>query len=226
MNIYDQEYMKKLPFKFDIEELKKGLKDIEKYASFDNPTGQIGLTHTANEYEGKDKRYEACGSFSSKSFPTENDFTEFNEDLKDTYFYEVYKTLSTMYNLGRVRLLQIQPKRCLSWHIDQQERIHVPIISNSGNILAILNKCYFLPADGSSYIVNLILTHSAFNGGFEPRYNFLCSITGYKKNAVTNLEKEFADEELLASARKLYEWSYTNCNFPLKDQILEKRELK
>ena len=65
MNIYDQEYMKKLPFKFDIEELKKGLKDIEKYASFDNPTGQIGLTHTANEYEGKDKRYEACGSISS-----------------------------------------------------------------------------------------------------------------------------------------------------------------
>ena len=56
MNIYDQEYMKKLPFKFDIEELKKALKDIEKYASFDNPTEQIGLTHTVKEYEGKDKR--------------------------------------------------------------------------------------------------------------------------------------------------------------------------
>ena len=225
MNIYDQEYMKKLPFKFDIEELKKALKDIEKYASFDNPTEQIGLTHTAKEYEGKDKRYEACGSTMNLKFE-ETEFTEFNEDLKDTYFYEVYKTLSTMYNLGRVRLLKIEPKRCLSWHMDHQERIHVPIISNSGNMLAILNKCYFLPADGSSYIVNLLLTHSAFNGGFEPRYNFLCSITGYKKNAVTNLEKEFADEELLASARKLYEWSFKNSNFPMKDKVLKNRREK
>ena len=209
IDMWKEEYVTKLPFNFDIEKLKQAIKEIETMASFapcapekSIADGQICLTHTASEYNGKNNWYEGSGSLAlelkakSSGFdvrklvdpPVNADFTIFNEDAKDTYFYEVYQQLTTMYEIGRVRIMQFPAKGCLSWHIDPEERIHVPIISNSGNILAILNKNYHLPANGSSYIANVIVPHSAFNGGFETRYNLLCDIISYKPDAVTNLK--------------------------------------
>ena len=45
----------------------------------------------------------------------ESRYTEFVSDFKNTYFKEVYDKLSTIYKLGRVRLLLKEPRSTLSW---------------------------------------------------------------------------------------------------------------
>ena len=197
------EYIKKLPFEFDREKLTTALSNLNNKNIGWGRDNQIALTHRLNE---KDKWLGGTGSSDyvwghnafnndgmlrerrKKDILHEKDFIEFNEELKDTYFYEIYKTLSTMYTFGRVRIIKIPSMGVLSWHTDREERIHVPIITNSGSRLSIYNKCYFLPADGSAYIINVKLSHTAFNGGFSAKYNLLLNIVDYKPGAVTNLD--------------------------------------
>ena len=55
------------------------------------------------------------------------------------------------------------------------------LYNNLGNKLVIMNKCYQLK-EGMSYVVNTIMPHSAFNGGFDNRVTLVYHILGYKSN--------------------------------------------
>ena len=203
---YDEEHITALPFEFNIAELQKALNDIKHL--FVTGKTQISITHTSREYEGKNKWYEGCIPEFLQYDLLEEQFTEFNEELKDTYFYHIHNKLSDMYNLGRGRLMLMKHKVALTWHGDIEERVHVPIISNPGNKLAIMNKCYQLK-EGMSYVVNTIMPHSAFNGGFDNRVTLVYHILGYKSNAVTNLSKpmyKLKNKDPLMAAKELESW--------------------
>ena len=62
----------------------------------------------------------------------ESKYTELIDDFKNTYFEEVYNTLSKKFKIGRVRILLKEPRSTLSWHKDPEPRLHVPIITNPG----------------------------------------------------------------------------------------------
>ena len=112
----------------------------------------------------------------------ESAYTEFVEDLKDTYFKEVYDELSKRFKLGRVRILLKEPRSTLSWHRDPEPRLHIPIITNPGSIMVIEETAKHLPADGSAWITNNVKYHNAFNGGEENRVHLVACVLDYKFN--------------------------------------------
>ncbi len=189
-NMYDDN-VRKLEFKFDIEKLKIALDQVLEISDI-NRMDQLCLTYSKNasvhpdgqEYQGSGAiAYEwyAVGNAGTSSrvrdtYPLERSFTNFVDKYKHTYFYEVFKELSTKYTLGRMRIMKLVPTQCYTWHQDPTEHIHVPIMSNPGNKLVIGDNTYYLPADGSTYITDTTNFHTAFNGGREVRYNILINI--------------------------------------------------
>ncbi len=109
-----KEWVIKLPFKFDIDKLIEAWDYVSDTNNFDHDgfiDGQLGLVTSELEYEGKNDWYECTGSMphlyrdEGKRQLEETDFTVFNPLLEDTYFYYVYNELSTMYDIGRMRLM-------------------------------------------------------------------------------------------------------------------------
>ena len=181
--------------KFDPKKLQEGLKQILKIKKYD--TGG-GITHFGaiclnqipdqpDSTKGKNTR----GVFWTKPDSSGNEvsrdksineclYTEFVRDFDHTYFKEVYDTLSSMFKLGRVRILLKEPRTTLSWHRDPEPRLHIPIVTNQGCLQVIENVAKHLPADGSVWITNNTKYHNAFNGGEENRVHLVACLIDYK----------------------------------------------
>ena len=181
--------------KFDIIKLRNALKTILQRKSYDDASGTkyiagISLNKIPGDPEST-KGENVKGIYWTKPDSTgkeevrakkinEAAYTEFVEELKDTYFKEVYDELSKRFKLGRVRILLKEPRSTLSWHRDPEPRLHVPIITNPGCMMVIENVAKHLPADGSVYITNNLKYHNAFNGGEENRVHLVACLTDYK----------------------------------------------
>lgn len=170
------EDVKLLDYKFDIDGLKEALDYTLTLTGWEPHHSQIALTHLPGS---DDVWFEGTGSLHYK-FGTQNfdengelikrethldtsEFTEFNSALDDTYLRVVYDTIKADYKLGRVRLMALPHKKCMSIHRDAQPRIHVPIITNKNCRMMIDDNVYHLKADGSAYWTNTLKPHTAFN---------------------------------------------------------------
>ena len=183
--------------KFDIKKLQTALKQVLSKKSYDDACGtkyigSIALNQIPGDLDST-KGEAAKGIYWTKPDSSgketvrakvidESSYTEFVKDLEDTYFKEVYDTLSKKFKLGRVRILLKEPRSTLSWHRDPEPRLHIPIITNPGCIMVIENIAKHLPADGSAYITNNLKYHNAFNGGEENRVHLVACLTDYKFN--------------------------------------------
>ena len=96
--------------------------------------------------------------------------------LMDTYFKNIYDTLSKHYKLGRVRVLKLNSRTCLSYHRDPENRLHIPIITNPGALMIVDNESYHMKADGGVYYMNTAKYHTALNGGNESRIHLVATI--------------------------------------------------
>ena len=106
----------------------------------------------------------------------ESKYTELVPDFKNTYFEEVYNSLSKKFKLGRVRILQKEPRSTLSWHKDPEPRLHIPIITNPGCSMVIENVAKHMPADGNVWITNNTKYHNFFNGGEQNRVHIVACL--------------------------------------------------
>ena len=113
-----------------------------------------------------------------ETYIDENQYKEFVEEFKGTYFEEVYNKLSKKYRLGRFRLLLLEPRTCLSWHRDPEPRIHIPVYTNPGAFLIIKDKLKHLRADGSVWFTDTRNYHTVFNGGEENRIHLVETYLG------------------------------------------------
>ena len=180
---------------FSIEKLKKGLNEVLKIKNYDNANDISNfaaiclnqITGDSDSIKGGNTR----GIFWTKPTSSakevvrdkpvdENLYTEFVKDFEHTYFKEVYDKLSSVFKLGRVRILLKEPRTTLSWHRDPEPRLHIPIITNPGCLQVIENVAKHLPADGSVWITNNTKYHNAFNGGEENRVHLVACLTNYK----------------------------------------------
>ena len=183
--------------KFDILKLRKALKQVLSRKSYDDAAGTkyiagISLNQIPGDSESikgeniKGIYWTKPGSSGKEEIRAkpinESLYTEFVKDLEDTYFKEVYDTLSKKFKLGRVRILLKEPRSTLSWHRDPEPRLHIPIITNPGCIMVIENVAKHLPADGSAYITNNVKYHNAYNGGEENRVHLVACLRDYKFN--------------------------------------------
>ena len=187
----------KLDIKFDVEKLQAAYIDVIKIKNFESPGeittfGAISLTQLPGDPDSI-KGHKARGVFWTKPDSTgkevtrdvsvdEEKYSEFIDDYKDTYFKDVYETLSKKYKLGRVRILLKQPRSTLSWHRDPEPRLHIPIITNPGCIMVIDNVAKHMPADGHAWITNNTKYHNFFNGGEEDRIHIVACVLNHKFN--------------------------------------------
>ena len=183
--------------RFDINELQKAYKEVLKIKDFSGPDGisnfgAISLTQIPGDPDSI-KGHKARGVFWTKPDSTgkevsrdvnveEEKYSEFIDEYKNTYFKEVYDTLSKHYKLGRVRILLKQPRSTLSWHRDPEPRLHIPIITNPGCIMVIDNVAKHMPADGHAWITNNTKYHNFFNGGEEDRIHIVACVLNHKFN--------------------------------------------
>ena len=175
---------------FDISKLKKDLNKILKIKKFNTPGvthfGAISINQIPNDkssIEGNNIRgrywtiADATGKEVSRDIDIdESKFTQLVPEFENTYFKEVYETLSKKYKLGRVRLLLKEPRSTLSWHKDPECRLHVPIITNKGCSMVIENVAKHLPADGKVWITNNTKYHNFFNGGEQARIHLVACV--------------------------------------------------
>jgi hypothetical protein len=182
-----EDFYKVPELKFDIVRLRADLDKILKIKNFNSlgisHFGAISLNQIPND-ESSIKGNNIRGVYWTKPDESgkevirdvkldESKYTELVSDFKNTYFKEVYETLSKNFKLGRVRILVKEPRSTLSWHRDPEPRLHIPIITNPGCSMVIENVAKHLPADGSAWITNNTKYHNFFNGGEQSRIHIV-----------------------------------------------------
>jgi hypothetical protein len=188
---------KRQDIKFDIKKLQEAyyqLVDTKNYAGVDGISdfSAISLTQIPGDPDSI-KGNKARGVYWTKPDASgkealrdvminESAYCQFIEEYKNTYFEEVFNTISTKYKLGRVRILLKKPRSTLSWHRDPEPRLHIPIITNPGAIMVVDNVAKHMEADGSVWITNNTKYHNAFNGGEEDRIHLVACVLDYKFN--------------------------------------------
>ena len=176
--------------KFDISRLRSDLELVLKRRQFYSPGvthfGAIPINQIPNDEESI-KGHSLRGQYWTIPDETgkevsrdieidESKYTKLVPEFHDTYFKEVYETLSKKFKLGRVRLLLKEPRSTLSWHKDPEPRLHIPIITNPGCSMVIENVAKHLPADGSVTITNNKKYHNFFNGGEQDRIHLVACV--------------------------------------------------
>ena len=176
--------------KFDINRLRANLDKILKKREFTSPGvsnfGAISVNQIPNDtnsIKGNNTRGiywtipdEKGVEVSRDVQIDESKYTQLVPEFENTYFKEVYNTLSKKFKLGRVRLLLKEPRSTLSWHKDPECRLHVPIITNPGCSMVIENVAKHLPADGKVWITNNTKYHNFFNGGEQARIHLVACV--------------------------------------------------
>ena len=196
-NVLNFSDFQKQSIKFDILKLQEAYMQLIKTKKFDDGGGishfgAICLTRKPGDPESI-KGQKARGLYWTKPDKSgkevsrdiginEAEYSEFISDYENTYFKEVFDTLSKKYKLGRVRILLKEPRSTLSWHRDPEPRLHIPIITNPGCLMVIDNVAKHMPADGSVWITNNTKYHNAFNGGEENRIHLVACVLDYKFN--------------------------------------------
>lgn len=67
------------------------------------------------------------------------------------------------HKMYRSRVMKMIGGTCYTVHIDNSPRIHIPLISDDHNYFIVNDKLFKLPADGSVYLIDTRLPHTAIN---------------------------------------------------------------
>lgn len=71
------------------------------------------------------------------------------------------------FQMFRTRIMKMEYKSCLSYHHDNQKRIHFPLTTNNKCFMVVGNKVHWLGL-GRIYLVDTTKMHTAVNGNPEP----------------------------------------------------------
>lgn len=140
-------------------------------------SNQVGLTHRPGHANFPD---EGVGSLVNKSvgsgkYAEEWDYTEFVNEMKHTYMYEIWKTMP--FGIGRMRLVKLPPFKCMSFHSDTEKRWHIAIETNPNTFFFFEGmEAHQIPADGYVYKMDATVKHTVFNAHPEKtRYHLVMS---------------------------------------------------
>lgn len=75
--------------------------------------------------------------------------------------------------LKRTRLMNLSPRTCYTYHMDYTPRVHIPLITNERCFLVLDDEVQYMPADGTVYLVDTRLKHTAINASKEDRIHLV-----------------------------------------------------
>lgn len=137
---------------------------------------QISLTGFSPE----DSPYRCLGKLSDVNNELygslESDMNKLLLIINETYLKKFLEKIP--FGFGRVRIMQIKPKQCYTFHIDNNFRYHLAIDSNPNSFIVFKEPTHQLiniPTDGFLYQMNGFHKHSAMNGGNKPRIHLVIS---------------------------------------------------
>lgn len=157
------------PWEFDVQPL------IDLFETLPAPKNapQICLTHS-HGVKGNDRYFDGTGSLgdyeTGKMLRGEQEFSEFIEEHKSHFVYNLYTSLSAVaaewgFGIGRVRFMNMKPTSCLSYHEDIDEfRFHVPLITNPNALFIVGTRVIQMPQVGAIYALKTNIKHTAING--------------------------------------------------------------
>lgn len=190
------EYVNKIKdVSFDAERLRNDLLEwIDKHPF--NDFDQICLTSKPGAedrlYDGTcDKKHDAnitgLAQHEEMGFD-DNDYFVINPELRGTYIEEVLMEIRTKFDIRKSKLMLMKHHTCYNWHVDYNNHLHVPIITNAGCRMVVQDKSYEMPANGSLYHVNTLgIPHTFFNGGQESRIHLIMAEYCDRTNATKEL---------------------------------------
>ena len=101
------------------------------------PSYQISLVHrkgVTGTDQMKDGTKALWNEKTQQRIAFEHEYTEFNENFKNTYLYQIYLKLQKKTNwvVGRFRLMWLNPTHCYRFHTDKNEpdRFHLALETN------------------------------------------------------------------------------------------------
>lgn len=136
----------------------------------------ISLTHRPNAeepvYDGNNTQFDP--KTNARLFE-ERDFSIFNNEMKHTVFYEIYKSMP--FKVGRMRLNLLTPLTVFAMHRDSAPRAHIAIVTNPYCFLACgSGEGYHIPADGNVYVFDTTAPHTAYNASNIDRFHLTMSL--------------------------------------------------
>ena len=147
---------------------------------------QIGLNHRPGaEYPWLDASGSLINPITGEVKGTEYEFTQWNERTPSPLITAIEQLASQEgFQIGRVRIMKLDPKTGLTVHYDQEQRYHLVIETNpysyfgtTSNDNGYASVCYHVPADGHFYKVDTRLEHFVYNGGRQPRIHLvICAL--------------------------------------------------
>ena len=175
------EDFRKLNLHFDIQATKEAYRVAVEDIGFSGElVNCISLTHPESDLSNQrgifwtmNDNYE---EIQIEKLVEEEVYRVFEPLLMETYFKNIYDTLSEHYKLGRVRILKLDSRTSLSYHRDPETRLHIPIITNPGALMVVGKNAYHMKADGGVYYVDTTKYHTALNGGDVPRVHIVATI--------------------------------------------------
>ncbi|MEU0519516.1 hypothetical protein [Streptosporangium sp. NPDC006007] len=137
---------------------------------------RLGLTHRVNaEDPWRDAGNGQFNQETGEKYFEESEFSVFNEDLRDTYFHEVFKSLP--FRPGRMRLVTLHPGEIYHMHTDASRVAHMAIRTNEDSRLLFRSgHTYHVPTDGRIHILNTLRHHSAYNAGGTDRIHLTMTL--------------------------------------------------
>lgn len=132
---------------------------------------RISLVHEPGNpdpvYAGR-QLFDYVSDFKVNPRELESNFTEFNEEFKHMYVYEVYKEIQDRLDitLGRARIIRMKSQQKYAWHTDDATlRYHIAIKTNSACSMYIQDYQQHIPANGDVWALDTAILHKADNLG-------------------------------------------------------------
>lgn len=105
----------------------------------------------------------------------ENDFKYLCTQFQGTKFETIYNSLQEKYKIGRVRLMLMKPKTCLSWHVDSSKRLHYPVKTQKGCFMNISGETKEMP-QYKWCLADTTVEHTAVNASKEDRIHLVVTV--------------------------------------------------
>ncbi len=146
---------------------------------------QINLRKPANMSDDQAILYGAGSLYrDGKMWESEQSWTEYIHMFKQLYTCRrVGPLLEDIANdlggrIGRLRYMVMEPKSCLTYHIDPEDvcRLHIPIITSEGAMFINDRTVDVMDQPGSVYIFNSTVKHTAVNASRERRVHLVGSV--------------------------------------------------
>jgi hypothetical protein len=111
----------------------------------------------------------------------ERDFNIVSKTFKGTIFEDLYEKLKQKHNIGRLRIMKMNPRNCLSWHQDTTPRLHIVLNSQKGNFMVIEDEIRHLP-QYTCWITETTNNHTAFNSSKDMRIHIVAVLLDNPEN--------------------------------------------